>query len=128
MANGIIDSRNTNEMDNDSVKQSSCKNFLKDTATNLWPEKFGRKVQIWRLMIYRDENLIFLCRPAYFQTRLVAYAPNSWVSINFSSALNHLNTGPALSVAAEFFGPVINDAAPSKRRQTPPPDLHGYRC
>jgi len=62
-------------MDNDRVKQSSCRNFLKDTATNLWPEKFGRKVKIWRLMIYMDENLIFLCRPAHIQTRLVAYAP-----------------------------------------------------
>jgi len=35
VANGIIDSRNTKEMDSDRLKQSSCRNFLKDTANNL---------------------------------------------------------------------------------------------
>jgi hypothetical protein len=49
VANGMIDSKNTKEIDKDKLKQSSCRNFLKDTANNLWPEKFGRSVNIWRL-------------------------------------------------------------------------------
>jgi hypothetical protein len=37
---GIIESKKTKEMDNDSVKQSSFMNSLKDTDNNLYPLKF----------------------------------------------------------------------------------------
>ena len=51
MANGIIDNRNTKDTDNDKVKQSSCKNFLKDITNNLWPTKLWRKAMILATMV-----------------------------------------------------------------------------
>jgi hypothetical protein len=91
-------------MDNDSVKQSSCKNFLKDTASNLWPEKFGHKVNIWRLMIYMDENLIFLCRPAHIHTRLAACTPKFMGFNQFFISLKPFECLPCLERGNGIFG------------------------
>jgi hypothetical protein len=49
--NGIIDNRNTKDTDNDKVKQSSRKNFLKDMTNNLWPTKLWRRVRILATMV-----------------------------------------------------------------------------
>ena len=51
MENGIIDNRNTKDTDNDNVKQSSRKNFLKDMTNNLWATKLWRRVRILATMV-----------------------------------------------------------------------------
>ena len=51
MANGIIDNKNTKDTDNDKLKQSSRKKFLKDMTNNLWPTKLWRKVRILATMV-----------------------------------------------------------------------------
>jgi hypothetical protein len=43
VANGIIESKNTKETDNDRLKQSSRMNFLDDIKNSLWPKKLSRK-------------------------------------------------------------------------------------
>ncbi len=49
--NGIIDNRNTKDTDNDNVKQSSFKNFLKDMTNNLWATKLWCNVRILATMV-----------------------------------------------------------------------------
>jgi hypothetical protein len=38
-------------MDNDKLKQSSWRNFLKDMMNNLWPTKLWRKAMILATMV-----------------------------------------------------------------------------
>jgi hypothetical protein len=53
VTNGIIESKKTKEMDNDSVKQSSFMNSLKDMDNNLYPLRF---VCMLRMVVLIDGN------------------------------------------------------------------------
>ena len=72
---------------------------LKETANSLWPAKFDRNVNTWRLIVYSEVNLIFLRRPAHqfillagaLSTEPLGYTPGLYNELQLDNPSNGAN-------------------------------------